>query len=101
MTAMSATDIRDSSKRTADSAGLNEGREGGHRLEKAWRAGQCAGSRRYGRVNDSKDSMAVDEIDDTGVDLDDIEPIFRQPPSLRNFHQPREENELRSRQWGW
>ncbi len=40
--AMDATDIRGSSKRTADSAGLNKGGEGVHRLEKARRAGQCA-----------------------------------------------------------
>jgi len=50
VTAISATEIQDSSKRTADSAGLNEGGEGGHRLEKARRAGQCAGPSRCGRV---------------------------------------------------
>ena len=42
-TAMDATDIRRSSKRTADSAGLDEGGEGVQRLEKARRAGQYAG----------------------------------------------------------
>jgi len=49
-TTTGATDIRDSSKRTADSAGLNEGGEGVHRLEKARRAGQCAGPSRCRRV---------------------------------------------------
>ena len=39
-TAIDATDIRRSSKRTADSAGLDEGGEGVQRLEKARRAGQ-------------------------------------------------------------
>lgn len=48
--AMGATDIRDSSKRTADTAGLNEGGECVHRLEKARRAGQCAGPCPYGRL---------------------------------------------------
>ena len=36
---MGATDIRDSTMGTVDSAGLNEGRERVHRLEKARRAG--------------------------------------------------------------
>jgi len=49
-TTTGATDIRDSSKRTADSAGLNEGGEGVHRLEKARRAGQWAGPSSRGRV---------------------------------------------------
>ena len=40
MTATGPTGIRDSSKRTADGAGLNEGGKGVHRLEKARRAGQ-------------------------------------------------------------
>ena len=44
VTAMDATDIQGSSKRTADSAGLNEGGEGLHRLEKARQACQCAGT---------------------------------------------------------
>jgi len=39
MTATGATGIRDSSKRIADSTGLNEGRKGGYRLKKARRAG--------------------------------------------------------------
>lgn len=34
-----ATDIRDSSKRKAASAGLDEGRESGYRLEKVRRIG--------------------------------------------------------------
>ena len=42
VTATGATNVRDSSKRTADSAGLNEGGEGVYRLEKARRAGQFA-----------------------------------------------------------
>ena len=37
-TAMDATDVRGSSKRTADSIGLKEGGESRHRLEKARRA---------------------------------------------------------------
>lgn len=44
-----ATDIRGFSKRTA-AAGLNEGGEGGHRLEKARFAGQCTGLIPCGRV---------------------------------------------------
>ena len=43
MTATGPTGVRDSSKRTADGAGLNEGGKGVHRLEKARRAGQCTG----------------------------------------------------------
>ncbi len=50
VTAMGATDIRGSSTPTADSAGLNEGREGGRRLETAWCTGHCAGPNLYGRV---------------------------------------------------
>jgi len=50
VTAIGATDIRDSSKRTADSAGLNEGGEDEHRLEKARRAGQCTDPSLYRRV---------------------------------------------------
>jgi len=49
-TTAGATDIRNSFKRTADSACLNEDREGVHRLEKARRAGQCAGPSRCRRV---------------------------------------------------
>lgn len=45
-----ATEIRDSSKRTADSIGLNESREGIYRLEKARRAGQYAGPSPYGKT---------------------------------------------------
>lgn len=45
-----ATDIQDSSKRTADSAGLDEGGEDGHRLKKAQREGQCTGPSPRGRV---------------------------------------------------
>ena len=41
MTAMDATDIQDSSKRTADSVGLNKSGDI-YRLEKARRVGQCA-----------------------------------------------------------
>ena len=44
VTAMDATDIQGSSKRTADTAGLNEDGEVVHRLEKARRPGQCAGT---------------------------------------------------------
>lgn len=43
VTATGATSFRASSKRTADSAGLNEGGEDVHRLEEARRAGQFAG----------------------------------------------------------
>ena len=43
VTATGVTNIRDSSKRTADNAGLNEDGEGIHRLEKARRTGQFAG----------------------------------------------------------
>lgn len=39
VTATGATNVRDSSKRTADCAGLNKGGEGVHRLEKARRTG--------------------------------------------------------------
>ena len=49
-TTTGATDIRDSSKRKAGSAGLDEGGESGHRLEKVRRAGQCAGPSPCGRV---------------------------------------------------
>ncbi len=49
-TTTGATDIRDSSKRKAGSAGLNKGGEGVHRLEKARRTGQCAAPSPYGRV---------------------------------------------------
>jgi len=50
VTATGATDIQDSSTRIADSAGLNEGGEGGRRLETAWCTGQCAGPNLHGRV---------------------------------------------------
>ena len=50
VTAMDATDIRGSSKRTADSAGLNEGGEGVQGLEKARREGQYAGTSSCGCV---------------------------------------------------
>ena len=43
VTATSATNLRDSFKRTADSAILNEGGKGAHILQKARRAGQFAG----------------------------------------------------------
>ncbi len=43
-----ATGTRDSSKHTAETAGLNEDDKGGQRPEKAHRAGQCAGLNRYG-----------------------------------------------------
>jgi len=49
-TTTGATDIRDSSKRRAGIAGLDEGGESGHRLEKVRRAGQCAGPIPCGRV---------------------------------------------------
>ncbi len=48
-TTTGATDIRDSSKRKPGSAGLDEGGESGHRLEKVRRAGQYAGPSPYGR----------------------------------------------------
>lgn len=41
MSNTSAFDIRDSSKCTADSAGLDKGGENKHRLKNAWREGQC------------------------------------------------------------
>ncbi len=50
MTATGAIGIRDSSKRTADSAGLNEGGESAHRSEKVRRAGECVGFHCRGRV---------------------------------------------------
>lgn len=40
---ITATGIRDSSKRTADSAGLNKGGERAYRSEKIQRIGKCAG----------------------------------------------------------
>jgi len=49
MTTIGAINIRDSFKRTANSASLNENKEDRHRLEKTWRAGQCAGPSRCGR----------------------------------------------------
>ncbi len=48
--AMDATDIRGSSKRTADSAGLNEGGEDVQELEKARLEGQYAGTSPCGCV---------------------------------------------------
>ena len=50
VTAIDATDIRDSSKRTADKAGLNDGGESTHRLEKVRCAGECVGLYYRGRV---------------------------------------------------
>ncbi len=44
MIAINATDIRGSSKRTVDNAGLNEGGEGIYRLKKAQREGQYTGT---------------------------------------------------------
>jgi len=49
-TTTGATDIRNSSKRKAGSAGLDGGGKSGHRLEKFRRAGQCAGPSPCGRV---------------------------------------------------
>ncbi len=49
-TTTGATDIRGSSKRTAVTAGLNDGSESVHPLEKARRAGQCAAPSPCGRV---------------------------------------------------
>ena len=48
--AIDATDTRGFSKRTADNAGLNEGREDLYRLEKGRGEGQCAGTYPYGYV---------------------------------------------------
>ncbi len=42
MTTTGATNIRGFSKRTADSARLNENGKSVHRSEKAWRTGRCA-----------------------------------------------------------
>ncbi|KAK3174026.1 hypothetical protein OEA41_001270 [Lepraria neglecta] len=77
--AIDATDIRDSSKRTADSAGLNEsGRV--HRLKKARRA----------------DAIVIDTTDDVDDNSSDLEfvgirwqpkPVFRRPPFPRKYHQ--------------
>ncbi len=50
MRAIDATDIRGSSKRTADSAGLNEGGEDVQELEKARLEGQYAGTSPCGCV---------------------------------------------------
>ena len=50
MTVMEDSNIRDSSKRTADSASLDEGGEGVRRSEKAQRAGQRASPYPYRRV---------------------------------------------------
>lgn len=76
---MGATDIRDSTMGTVDSAGLNEGRERAHKLEKA---------RLCGRV------IVIDEADDTNDDLIDLEiarirsqPVFRWPPSMQKLQQ--------------
>ena len=49
-TAKDATDIRDSSKRTADSAGLNESGESKHRSEKVRCSSECVGLHCHGRV---------------------------------------------------
>ena len=48
--AIDATEIRGSSKRTADNAGLSESGEYVHRLKKAQRTGQYAGTSPYGYV---------------------------------------------------
>ena len=50
VTTIGAIDIRDSSKRTADSAGLNESGESTHRLEKIRCAGECVGLHCHKRV---------------------------------------------------
>ena len=47
---VTATGLRDFSKRTADNAGLNEGGESAHRSEKVRYAGECVGLRCSGRV---------------------------------------------------
>ena len=50
VTARGATGLRDSFKRTADNAGLNEGGESAHRSEKVRCAGECVGLRCSGHV---------------------------------------------------
>jgi hypothetical protein len=50
VTARGTTGLRDSSKRTADNAGLNEGGESAHRSEKVRCAGECVHLHRRGRV---------------------------------------------------
>ncbi len=50
ITATGATGLRDSSKRTADNAGLNEDGESAHRSEKVRCAGECVGLHCRGRV---------------------------------------------------
>ncbi len=49
-TAVGATGLRDSSKRTADNAGLNKGSNGWHSSKEAEGIGQCAGLYRLGYV---------------------------------------------------
>lgn len=50
VTARGAIGLRNSSKRTADTAGLNEGGESAHTSEKVRCAGECVGLHRRRRV---------------------------------------------------
>ncbi|MCJ1455415.1 hypothetical protein MMC28_005770 [Mycoblastus sanguinarius] len=76
MTVRGATGIRDSSKRTVDRAGLNEGGEGVYRLEKARRT----------------DPIVIDEMDDTDDNLNEIKfaQILSQPKSVFKGPEKRE-----------
>ena len=58
LTDTGSTNIRDSLKRTADSAGLDEGEKGGHRSKKTQREGQCAGSVSVGVSNNSSKTLS-------------------------------------------
>ncbi|KAF6238790.1 hypothetical protein HO173_003297 [Letharia columbiana] len=82
VTAMDATDIQGSSKRTADSAGLNDG-GGVQRVEE-------------GPACRSKDAIMIDKTDDINNNLSDLDfarirsqpkPVFRRPPFSRKFPQ--------------
>lgn len=50
VTPTGVTGLRDFFKRTADNAGLNEGGDSAHRLEKVRCAGECADLHCHGRV---------------------------------------------------
>lgn len=94
-TAAGATNIRNSSRRTADSADLNEGRE----VDAGWRRLGVQVSVQVlismSASNDSKKALTtVDKIDNTDDDLIHVEfarirsqskPVFRRLPSFRNI----------------
>ena len=99
-TATDAAGIRDSSKRTADRAGMNKGGECMHRLERARRTDQRTGPSSYGAPQMTLESLRYNRQGNLNEDesvrsLSRPKPVFRWPPSLRNFQQ-REKYKLMS-----